>query len=622
MTSQEINNQKPFCYFFIIVSVVVFIIVGIRCATVPFSHDETATFFYYIQSGDFLPYYAHNDANNHVLNSCLSWICLKLSGDSPFSLRLPNLSALIVLIFATFRISRHLTHLHSKLVLLAGFLLSFHWLSFYSLCRGYGLSMSFLVLSISYLIEYFNSKEIKKLFLFYLFIQIAICANLILVIIGMALTFPIILFQFLNKELLKKPNIITLLIHTMLILFWVKFSFFLQAGGQLYTGAGESYWRITFISLVELLSGTANKWMPFLMVFSFLVLIIAAITMNFKRIRTNFQQVFTPAPFYLLMLAGLIAAFYGMKIFLHINYPEDRTGLFFYVFFVLSVVFTMEQFSGTPVKVLAWFIVTGALIHFTLNVNFREHPLSMYETIPEKFYTRLLEEQKSSPEKITIGGQVGLELIYDFWNYRHGGALNIIDASYNQMFMNCDYAIAWKLQEQYYKPYYDEIDEEKNRSQWGITLLKRREKIKRNLLISIDSLNLIQGNGEFYNLYLAKDTSFKSTNPLLVEFNIGWIQTEMPVKSWLVFEIDTAEGKTVCYKRIPLNWIRYDWSKSKEQKLYLTGGQLPKKIHSLVCYLWNLEKKEIKLKINSVRIYQLEGNGINAASPTHNWVGP
>ncbi len=74
----------------------------------PFCHDESATFFYYVQNGDFLPYTSHVDANNHFLNSFLAWICLRLFGDAPLALRLPNILALIVLIIAVLPAGREI----------------------------------------------------------------------------------------------------------------------------------------------------------------------------------------------------------------------------------------------------------------------------------------------------------------------------------------------------------------------------------------------------------------------------------------------------------------------------------------------------------------------------------
>ncbi|HTB32388.1 MAG TPA: hypothetical protein VK808_10205 [Bacteroidia bacterium] len=619
MIGQQTNSRKLFNYFFILVSVAIFVMAAIQCAVIPFCHDETITFYYYIQSGDFLPFHAHVDTNNHVLNSFLSWICFKLFGDSPFSLRLPNLLALPVLICATYRVSGRLTKVSSKLALMAGFMLSFHWLSFYTVCRGYGLSMSFFILGISYLMDYFTSKDLSKLILFYLFIQIAISANLILVIITIPLTLAVILFQLLNKELLKPKSLLALLVHLALVLFWLEFSFFLQANflepsQSMFASASLGYWKITFVSLINILSGNKNHLLTLFVLLGFIITVIASVSINFKEVKTNIRSIFSPSLFYTLLLLGVIAMFYLMHIFLQVSYPEDRMGLFFYVFFVLSAAFTLDRFSGRPAKIISGLIVAGALIHFGLYINFHKHLDLDYNTIPERFYTRLLEEQKESPDRITLVGQDGTELIYDYLNYLHGGVLNLNDGSTNAIQMDCDYVIVRRARVPFFKPYYDEIDVEND---WGQTLMKRKEKIKRNLIISIDTLKPIKGDEEYYNLYEVRDTSFKSNNPLLVEINIGSVKAEMPIQSWLVMEIDSSEGHSVCFRKIPLNWLKYDWNTAKNIKLDMLGLQLPPKIHRLVCYIWNLEKKEIGVRINSVMIYQLEGNGINVVAPAH-----
>ncbi|HTB32389.1 MAG TPA: hypothetical protein VK808_10210 [Bacteroidia bacterium] len=601
MLLQKINTRKSLCIFFIAVSVVAFVLVGIRCATVPFCNDEAATFFYYIQPGDFLPYHSFVSANNHILNSLLSWVCFKLAGDSPFWLRLPNLLALPVLIIAIWRLLRQLTYTHSKLVLIAGFLLSFHWLSFYSVCRGYGLSMSFLVLSISYLSEYFLSGKYIKLLLFYLFLQIAISANLILVITAIPLTFSVMLYQYYHKSLLNKYNIAGLLIHSLLLLYWIRFSFFLQEKNMLYLGDGKSYWNITFVSLIQLLSGTKNRWLPYIILAGSIVLTSIVFTILFRKIKTTVKSIFIPSIFYPLILIIIIAAFYVMKILLHINYPVDRTGLFFYVFFVVSVTFLLDRFSGTPVKVFAGCILAGAMVHFIFAINFTKHSSRAYVTFPERFYIRLLEEQKLNPERITIGGLVQAQFVYDFWNYRNNGALNCIDVPFT---LNDDYGIALGSQQQYYHTYYDKIDSEKD---WGLALYKRRNKVKRNLLFSANSLKTIHGNDEYYYLYEAKDTAFMGAGPLVAEFTIGTVKGKMPAQLQLVLEIDSTEGQAFCNNYIPLNWIRYDWSADSGQKIYSVSSLFPSKIHRLAFYLRNPEKKEFDMRINSLKIYQSAG---------------
>jgi hypothetical protein len=470
--------------------------------------------------------------------------------------------------------------------------------------------MAFLVLGISSLIDYFNTQDFKKLILFYLCMQIAICASLVLLAVIIILTIAVILFQLLQKILLKKSNILVLVIHFSILFFWAKFSLYLKANGVLYLMPGGTYWDITFLSLSDMLTGIHRAWVPFSIAFCIIIIIILAIIGNFAKAKNNIRHVFTPSLFYTLVFIGLIVAFYAMNLVLNVNYPQNRVGLFFYVFLVLSAAFTIDLFTNIPVKVISYFILVGALFHFILNLNFHKHSVISYETIPERFYTRLLQEQQSSPERITISGI--LEAEYAYSNYRLGEELSTMDDQSREMYMNCDYAIQWKKAHQKnYTPYYDEIDEEKD---WNIVLLKRKEKIKRNLLLSIDTLKAVEGNEEFYNLYSIKDTSFKNLNPLLVEFDLAWVKAKAPLNAFLVLQIDSAEGHVACYKRIPLNWVRYDWNNVKNQHLCMVSGQLPQRIYRLTCYLWNNEKTDIKFKIDHLLLYQLEGKGVNVKS--------
>ena len=91
----QLTEKRIKTGFFILASLL-FLLLAFRNVMVPFNHDEAVTFFYYIQSGEFLPYHAHIDANNHVLNSGLGYYCFKLFGSSTFALRLPNLLSFLV----------------------------------------------------------------------------------------------------------------------------------------------------------------------------------------------------------------------------------------------------------------------------------------------------------------------------------------------------------------------------------------------------------------------------------------------------------------------------------------------------------------------------------------------
>ena len=196
----ENNHLFNICFAFI--SFLAFIVVLFRSYLVPLNHDEAATFFFFIQSGNYMPFYSQVDANNHVLNSFLGNCCFHLFGSSPYALRLPNTLSFLLLISGVFKLSKHLIKFEAKLFLTIGFLASFHWITFFSACRGYGLSMTLLVMGIAYMFNYLKNIEKTNYFVIMLvFFQLCISANLILLLITLLLCGIVILVQLANKKL-------------------------------------------------------------------------------------------------------------------------------------------------------------------------------------------------------------------------------------------------------------------------------------------------------------------------------------------------------------------------------------------------------------------------------------
>ncbi|MES2568262.1 MAG: hypothetical protein V4565_15420 [Bacteroidota bacterium] len=614
MVQNILKEQKQFSVLFITVSIVVFIVVALRSYLVPFNHDETATFFMYIQSGKYWPFHSQVDANNHVLNSFLGNICFHLFGSSPFSSRLPNLIGLIILIIATYRICKKLNHFGSKVFLTAGILVSFHWITFFSACRGYGISMAMLLMGIALLMEYIEDTNYKNKFLCcLLFFQLAISANLILIIVVLLLSAIIAIVQLFNKTLFKPIIIIAWLIHLGAIYYWLSFSFFLQDNGALYYGAGDSYWKVTFVSLVQLIFGFENSVVKYSLILLFILVLVSVGYLNrnaFMKLKELFKK-----PSLSLLFAGILAAlclgFYLMHKLMGVNYPEDRTGLFFYLFFVLLIAFT---FDLVPLRYNRLFLLTGSalfIIHFAVNLNFRKHSLNVYETIPEHFYTTLINEQAKSQERITIGGHRVRELFYAFINYRHGSVLNSADPT-EVMQMNCDYYLATRVEEKYFKPYYDIIDSEPD---WGFVLLKRKQKIIRTQCLEVKNTVIKDNANEFIEIYSHADTTFANTKPLLAEVNFNIDKIPVPVNAWLVLQVNDSLDQTVYFKRYPLQWTGYDNNGKKNLSYSLIIGNLPKKSKKITCFFWNIEQKALSIKVNSLKIYQLDGQGVDYEAP-------
>jgi hypothetical protein len=127
-----------------------------RAARSSFTCDEAGSYLDFI-SPNVLALFNFNSANNHFLNSLLAKISSTLGGTSEFVLRLPNLLAYVAYLFFAFLILNRFVK--TKLIVLCGYLLlslNPYVLDYFSLCRGYGLSLGFLMASLFFLFSFLN----------------------------------------------------------------------------------------------------------------------------------------------------------------------------------------------------------------------------------------------------------------------------------------------------------------------------------------------------------------------------------------------------------------------------------------------------------------------------------
>ena len=598
--------QSRFNLFYIITFILAFIVVLIRCITVPIAHDEVATFFYYIQPGKFFPFHSHIDANGHFLNSLLGWISYNFFGSSEIALRVPCLFAFCVLGYAVYKHCLALQGVMAKVFLTSAFILSFNILNFYSLCRGYGLSIAFMVLSLYYFFNYLKNSRFPYFLKFILFIQVALAANLTLVFVVLVCAATTGLYQLKTNQLFKAKTIIAHLLNIGLVYFWIKYAFYLQENGALYYGSGNhSYWTTTFKSLID------TVFIPGKAVYIILLATFAFLFAFWLFQLTKYKLKFiTGSSFALcfLILSSLIIAFYLLKLIFNVNYPEDRTGLFFYVLFIFSIVFLLDEYDF---KLLPAFCIFPLyfIVHFAIHINFGRHAWAFYETMPKEFFETLLSEQKKSDRPITIGGHRVLELFFSYYNYRSPEKLNHMTAP-EQMSMNCDYQITWKKDKPYYDKYYDELSVAKY---WNMVLLKRKNKIERELIHEIKEPKEFKGEVEWCNFFEKADTTFTSKDPVMAEFDIDILKAPVPFYAFLVLQLD-VDGKTQYFRRTSLGWLKHDWNNTYNFKTQILTDSVPLQKCRLAAFLWNIDKKEINFKLNNFKLYRLKAEGINEVS--------
>ena len=131
-----------------------------RAARVSFTIDEASSFLIYIRNG-FLGLFDFNEANNHFLNSALTKIAYLVGGNPDLVLRLPNLAGFVLYLVFGFLLLKKLVR---PIYALFGFVLlgaNPYLLDFFSLCRGYGLSLGFLMAA-AYLFYMFLDRHLPE----------------------------------------------------------------------------------------------------------------------------------------------------------------------------------------------------------------------------------------------------------------------------------------------------------------------------------------------------------------------------------------------------------------------------------------------------------------------------
>lgn len=163
------------------------LIVVYKAATLSFTHDESGTYLTLYQhtfGQIFTQESAWRSANNHILNTLLFKLSINLFGHSDFAMRLPNVIAFwACLSLALWVINRKLTNPISKFVLFAILFLNPYVLDFYSVCRGYGLSMFFHFSFLVCIGHFKDKKSIPVLYFSFVLLSLAslsLLTNLIL----------------------------------------------------------------------------------------------------------------------------------------------------------------------------------------------------------------------------------------------------------------------------------------------------------------------------------------------------------------------------------------------------------------------------------------------------------
>lgn len=531
-------------------------------------------------------------------------------GSHRFFLRLPNVLSFLVFGYAVLGILNKLNNSSSKLLLPAFLFLTFNFHDFFELCRGYGLSMAFLTLGFYYLLNYLKHKQPTEFVKVVFALQLALAANLTLAMLVVLITGVLFFFQLNQRLFFNFKVVIVHLINVGLTGFWVKLLLHYKEANLLDSGMGDDYWKVTFLSLLDFLYNSNEVWLQITT-----IVLIALISIYFIRSMVyskKINELFQPHHLFSFLFLLCIVIYFLLKKIAGINYPEDRTGIFLFLLFVLALAYTLEKIPVQLSGLLCIFIITTITVNSVKAANLKNFGSYFYHTMPKQAYDYLVNEQNNLDTVLTIGGHRIRELNFAFLNYRGNSVLNDMDGS-EDMQMCFDYFYALKQEKIYYDKFYDEIMTD----EWSHVLLKWKQKIKRTLFIEMNQEKEFKGHSTYFDFLAIKDTSLNSCNPLEAEVKLSFTKMPKPFNAFLVFSVGKPDGSgDTCYKYIPLNMLADDLD-SKSFTLKLTSTSLPTKIKDLKIHIWNINDKEVNFKLNYFKIHQLHGNGVNFKIPTN-----
>jgi len=377
----------------LLLSIYLFSYTLLRAISLGLTYDESFTFLNYVKA-PLINSFIYFNPNNHFLNTLLIKLSTTFLGNSELAIRLPNLLGyLLFLIFSYLFLKKNF----NKILIVPFFIIinfNPYLIEFFGLGRGYGLSMSMIMVSLYYLSLSFEPNQISSqikvniIFLSSFFGMLSVLANLTSLNFYIALIIVIFIINFFKVFILQKNKLNFRNIFDFLINKWSSYIYLtliilvvllsipvtlMKLNNQLYFGGNKGFWLDTVFSLVrDSLYNNFNFFIFNIILFFVLITFISSIIFFFYFTYKNHYKPKTLFPYSILFIFILsILSSIAQNILLKTNYLIDRTALFFLFLFLLNLTLLLNSLyleSKNKVKKFVFILICFLAIIFTLNL--------------------------------------------------------------------------------------------------------------------------------------------------------------------------------------------------------------------------------------------------------------
>lgn len=379
MTRMKNTNRLLF-----VLGLLIFSYTCSRAFLLSFTWDESFSYLQYVRNGVFFPEkFETMGANNHLLNTWLNIYLVKIFGVSEFVLRVPSLIAHVLFLFFSFKLVKDF---QNGLLVVASFLIintNPYLLDFFSLSRGYGLSMGLMMTSIYFLYAYFT-QGFKIKHAIYCCLTAALATLASFVILNYFLVVFGIIFIVASYNTIKNSknnqHLFAIAFSSVILLltlwFLIPTATKLKEAGALFYGGNKGFWVDTVCTVIDrcFYEVGYNNWFQRITKGAIILIIITAglfLIYKIAKKQTNKNNMFLGVLFSLLILSAL-STIVQHSVFGTL-YLIDRTAIFLVVLFSLVFVFFINELTKEKKQIgmISYLVGAICIFHFVLAFNLR-----------------------------------------------------------------------------------------------------------------------------------------------------------------------------------------------------------------------------------------------------------
>lgn len=339
--------------FYLSLGVLLLVYVFSEAWLMPLTHDELSTIGFSKQSIFDILSYKDPIPNNHILNTLLLKLNIAIFGDNLLTNRLPNIMAFILYYLFSVKLA---FRIGNDFLFRTGLVITMTMqpflFDFFSVSRGYGLSLGFMSMSLYYMADFIKKTEISALFKSLVSAAIGVMASFTLLNYYLPLIFILFITIILkpnsskSNELMKKSFLVMFCISLVLAgLCFTPFSKMMQTDQFQYWGS-NSFYKDTFTELLYSMRSGIHyfRWDKevYALVGLMIFLVIAFSGIYSFLLKKSKDPIFLS----FISLFVLVILYNNMQHYLiGVPFLNARTSLFFIPLFSIVLVLSIQQIT-------------------------------------------------------------------------------------------------------------------------------------------------------------------------------------------------------------------------------------------------------------------------------------